>query len=266
MGVKRTAGVVARATAVAALCLTAMGWQSPASGNAAAPAQVDPSLGTGYLTTEGSDQFALTVTGSSDDPVVTVAAPATNTGANTRLAFWLQADGISRHQQSCATFEGSHAGIRQPGIALRIRNVDGRTRAITVTKNIIFGAGWGFNIHGMDSAANPAFTGLAGFDLSSVFRDGDYAVPYPWRMCARVVAGTVGFKVWPLTHAEPAWGNPSYGGSVRLPIEWSRSVGHPGLYMGHLAAGESFQFSNLVAGPVAPVVGAPATVVRTPPL
>lgn len=216
-------------------------------------AAVDPELGAAFLTWEGRDTYSFaTATDEAGVETVTARAAAGNRGINTRAAFWRMADPSRRDQQTCATWDGSSGGVHQPGAALRISYSGGRTRAITVTENIMMGGGWVFNIHVMDSAASPAFRQIGHFDLSGVFRTSAGTLrPFPWRMCARAVAGTVSLKVWPLTHAEPAWNDPAYGGSVRLPDAWVRSSGRAGWYVGHLEAGESFTFSDLTVSSVA---------------
>jgi len=218
---------------------------------------LDPSLRANFLTSEGQDRYGLTVAGD----VVTVAAPASNTGRNSRVAFWRAADALAADQQTCATWVNNQTQMQQQGAALRVRTVNGRTRAITVTKNISFGAHWGFNVHVMDSGAAQPFRAIGGFHLANVFRldpDTVDVPPYPWRMCARVVGNTVSFIVWPLTHAEPSWGDPDYGGSVTLPTGWDQP-GFPGWYVGHLRPGESVGFADMSSA----VIGWTGTATRT---
>ena len=46
--------------------------------------------------------------------------------------------------------------------------------------------------------------------------------PFPWHFCARVIGSKVEFKVWPVAEPlEPAWGDPTHGGSAMLPAGWS---------------------------------------------
>lgn len=222
-------------------------------------------LGVGYLTPEGDDTYSLTVEGHGHDPsdmVVTASAPATNLGNNTRLAFWRRGGRVSTDQQSCATWANNTSELRQPGAALRIQDHGDRVRAITVTQNVIFGVYWGFNIHVMDSEASPVFTKIGGVILDTFVREGSL-LPYPWRMCARVVGDVVSFKVWPLIDPEPAWDDPTYGMSVELPDGWraaegtegsvedaGRRGGRPGWYVGHLPPGQSMQFTDLTTAVV----------------
>ena len=231
---------------------------------------LDPSLGAAILTPDAKDHYGLTVA----DGVVTAAAPESNTGGNTRIAFWRSADTASADQETCATWVNAQSELQQQGAALRVRTVNGRTTAITITDNILYFARWNFNVHVMDSGAGQPFFRIAYFDLSDAFRTqpGAFTVwPYPWRMCARVVGDTVSLKVWPLKDPEPAWDDPKYGGSVTLPAGWDQA-GLPGWYVGHLEPGDSVGFTDLStadlgqaqrrqAGVVAPV---PTTPPRDP--
>jgi hypothetical protein len=229
-----------RATALGAGALLAL---AVACGPEVKP--LDPSLGAAILTGEAKDHYGVTVA----DGVVTAAAPESNTGGNTRIAFWRKADPASADHQTCATWTAARGegDLYQPGAALRVRSVDGRTTAITITNNIFYLARWNFNVHVMDSAAEQPFHRIAYFDLGDAFRTGPghFSVwPYPWRMCARVVGDTVSFIVWPLTDPEPAWDDPKYGGSVTLPAGWDQA-GFPGWYIGHLEPRDSFDFTEL---------------------
>jgi hypothetical protein len=209
---------------------------------------LDPSLGAAFLTSEAQDKYGLTLA----DGVVTASAPATNTGGNTRIAFWQAADAASLDQQTCATWVNAQSELQQQGAALRVRSVNGRTTAITITDNILYFARWNFNVHVMDSGAEQPFRRIAYFDLSDAFRTQPGAFdtwPYPWRMCARVVGDTVSFIVWPLKDPEPAWDDPKYGGSVTLPAGWDQP-GNPGWYVGHLEPGDSVGFTDLATADV----------------
>jgi hypothetical protein len=225
---------------------------------------LDPSLGAGMLTPEANDTYGLTLA----DGVVTASAPETNTGGNTRIAFWRVADQPSTDQQTCATWVNAQSRLQQQGAALRVRSANGRTTAITVTDNIFYLARWAFNVHVMDSAAQPVFRQIASFDLGEAFRTapGAFTVwPYPWRMCARVVGDTLSFIVWPLTVPEPAWNDPRYGGSVRLPAGWGQP-GIPGWYVGHLEPGDSVGFTDMTTADVSPEPPptAPSTTTTSP--
>lgn len=205
---------------------------------------LDTSLGKGAFTSEGSDVYNLTRSAG----VVTASAPTTNRGGNTRMGFWRAAELESLDQVTCASWTEAPDGLQQHGAVLRTRSASGRTSAITVTRNIYFGAWWIFNVHVMDSASAEPFHQIASFDLREIFRpgppDAPEVPPYPWRMCARVVGSVVSFIVWPTTHAKPAWNDARYGGSVTLPAGWS-TAGKPGWYIGHLEPGKGAKFGDL---------------------
>ena len=210
---------------------------------------LDASLGASLLTPDGRDVYGFTVT----NGVTTAAAPADNTGGNTRVAFWRAADAASTDQEACATWVDGRGTWYQPGLALRVRTSPERTTAITITNNIVFGARWGFNVHVMDSGTRELFRKVGGFDLTEVFRPGgpgSTAVPpLPWRICGRVVGSTVSFIVWPLSHAQPSWSDARYGGSVTLPAGWGLP-GLPGSYVGHLEPGDAMSFRDLTGRPL----------------
>jgi hypothetical protein len=214
---------------------------------AAACSQVNP-VRAGYaarvLTPDGNSVYRMSASGD----VLQFTAAATNTSANMRVGFWRTADPASVDQQTCATWVSYGGKGRQQGAVLRARTSGGRTTAITVTNNILYGARWGFNIHVMDTAADQPYHQVAGFLLEDVFRPngpGTTSVPpHPWRMCARAAGDVVSFIVWPLSDPQPAWGDPRYGGSVRLPAGWGLG-GEPGWYIAHLQPGEVAGFTDL---------------------
>ena len=73
-------------------------------------------------------------------------------------------------------------------------------RAITVTKNVFYGAKWLFNFHVWDATGGTIF---AHFDLTSVFDPNGTLVPLPWHLCARTLRGQLEFKAWPSSETEP---------------------------------------------------------------
>jgi hypothetical protein len=222
---------VAAAVAVAAACQPVV-------------TPLDPSLGAAIVTSDGTDTYGLTLS----DGVVTATAARANEGENTRVVFWRAANQDIADQESCATWVDTPTDRQQPGAALRVRTVRGRTKAITVTNNIYFGARWGFNVHVMDSGASEPFHKIGGFELTEIFRPGGPGTfdvpPFPWRMCARAVGDTVSFIVWPTSQPKPAWNDARYGGSVTLPAGWDQP-GKPGWYIGHLKAGQRSSFADL---------------------
>jgi hypothetical protein len=213
--------------------------------SAGPPPVPDVPFRTGVLTPDGGDTYDV----GSGEGVAVIEAPGSNTGTNLRTVLWRDTDTVSADQQSCATFDSADPD-QQPGIALRIRSAGGRTQAITVTKNVWFGYYARFNVHVMDSAATEPYRQIGSVDLSSTFLLPDGGVrPYPWRMCALVVGDTVRFVAWPASETPPAWDDPAYGGSARLPAGW-QAPGRPGLYAGHLQAGHSLEYRSVSTQPL----------------
>jgi hypothetical protein len=201
------------------------------------------SLTTATFTRDGGDVYTL----AARSDTLTVSAPASNTGSNTRMGIWGALDEDTADQRSCATWTEAVPGLKQQGAVLRARTRSGRTTAITVTQNIAYGVWWGFHIHVMDSASSAPFHEIATFDLREVFAPGYPDVltspPYPWRMCARAVRDVVSFIVWPTSQPQPAWDDARYGGSVRLPPGWG-APGAAGLYAGHIEPGKGVGFAD----------------------
>ncbi len=170
---------------------------------------------------------------------------ASDTAGGTRHLFWRHALPAFRDGQSCATWADERGSMVQFGAALRIRNDDGRIRAVTVTRNIVFGAKWGFNLHTWDTArAGRAYEAVGGVFVEDL-RVGDLGhVPLPWRVCVKAEGARVTFKVWPLTEPDPGWGDPRRGGTFELPAGWAFE-GKAGFYVGHLEEGGHALFTDL---------------------
>jgi hypothetical protein len=60
-----------------------------------------------------------------------------------------------------------------------------------------------------------------------------------------VIGDTVDFLVWPTSQPQPAWGTAGAGGSTTLPDGWD-APGIPGFYIGHLPAGDSVGYTDIV--------------------
>ncbi len=209
------------------------------------------------LTAERADTFSVVP----DGEAITVAATGTNAGGNTRFMFSLAPATVAPDLVSCATWNGDRVWWDQEGAVLRAHSVPGGFRAITVTKNVWFGAHWIFNVHVWDTTRYPIAMQIGAFDLQSVFFPAGRPTPGPWRLCARTVGGVVSFRVWPTSQPAPSWTDPRYGGSVVLPAGW-RDPGIAGWYVGHLRATDWASFSGLtiesVSSGTSPVMGARA--------
>jgi hypothetical protein len=214
---------------------------------------LDPSLQAGLLTSEADDDYAVTVEGD----VTVVAAPATNVGANSRVAFWEAGTAAVADQLSCVAWtEGDHTV--QQGVALRIRAEAERTTAITVTKNIWAGVFFDVNVHVMDSSADSPHRMIHGMTLGEVLAWRGEPAPGPWHLCARVEGDHLSFKAWPADESEPPWMDGRHGGGVVLPAGWDRA-GVPGWYAGHVGPGGSITYTDrwTVPGSTAPPDAAP---------
>lgn len=194
------------------------------------------------LTPDRYDQYTFaSATGTMD-----VATLDHNSGGNLR-ALWWPADGPSvADSQTCATWASEDGGGVQQGAALRIVSENGRTRALTVTKNIWYGGTWIFNFHVWDTARSPAFAQIGSVSLERTFRPGGVTRPLPWQFCARAIDATLEFKAWPASVPEPAWGDPAYGGRVTVPPGWTYP-GTAGWYVGHVPPGGGARYTDLQA-------------------
>ena len=154
------------------------------------------------------------------------AANSSNVGGDTRFAFWPASQAPAADVSVCETFSDT-GGNDQEGVALHVTVDDGGTvRAVTVTKNIFYGAIWDFNVHIWDSSdTTPPFTLISDADLEPTM----FFQAYPWRLCARTLGSTLDWKVWPTYESEPAWGDPNYGGTAQVPDGW-QNAGQYGEY------------------------------------
>lgn len=207
---------------------------------------IDPAYQGQVLTRDQNDTYSLSLR----HGAVTIAAAATNTGRNTRKAFYPTGQSPRADEQSCATWSAQSRTVQQ-GAALRVATTNGTTRAVTVTKNLWYYTFWQFNIHLWDTSRPGVFTQLATFDLSSVFLKSGQLVALPWDLCARVIGDQLSFEAWIDGQTRPAWGDTAHGGSVSLPAGWDYR-GNAGWYIGHLQPGDTATFTHLMAGAPTP--------------
>jgi hypothetical protein len=205
----------------------------------------------GPTNTSQSNQAVLTADGSGTYRFTSLPANTavtsldSGTGGNLREAFWPADNPIVPDSESCAIWGAQTGTLSQQGAALRIVQNGSRVRAITVTKNIFYNATWIFNFHVWDSSQSPAFTSFGSKDLSALLVHAGVVTPLPWHFCARVIGSKVEFKVWPVAEPlEPAWGDPTHGGSATLPAGWGAS-GKAGWFIGHVQPNEAAVFNNL---------------------
>src|SRR4051794_15532143 len=117
----------------------------------------------GPTNTSQSNQAVLTPDGPSSyrfvtAPANTAVASIDAAGGNLREMFWPADNPVVPDSESCAIWGAESGPNVQQGAALRITQSGSRFRAISVTKNIFYGATWIFNFHLWDTAQSPAFT------------------------------------------------------------------------------------------------------------
>lgn len=198
------------------------------------------------LTPQGTDDYVIGKTTVNHIGDVYMNANATNTGNNLRKVFWPAGAGNYLNSESCATWWSSSAESVQEGLALRIVDAPTGTRALTVTKNVVYGIHWVFNVHTWDTTRAQPFEQVAQFDMASAVTVNGQLKPKPWRACARVSGEQIQFKIWfPFQgQAEPTWEDPVYARTATVPAEWSQA-GKTGWYVGHLAPGQAARYNGL---------------------
>ena len=193
------------------------------------------------LTPDGQDVYTITKSGGT----VTMKAPATNTGSNLRKAFWPNGSPTLANSRVCATWTSQSAESSQEGLAMRIVTTPTSTRAVTVTKNVIYGIYWVFNVHVWDSSSAQPFTQIAQFDMVDVMTQNGAMRPFPWRTCTQLVGQTLTFKIWfPSQQAEPAWNDPVYTRTATVPADYS-APGKSGWYVGHIPPAGTVKYNNI---------------------
>ncbi|HEY7938628.1 MAG TPA: hypothetical protein VID05_02280 [Acidimicrobiales bacterium] len=175
---------------------------------------------------------------------LTVRAPVTNVGGETRQVYWPARAQPSTTQESCETWSSANGPLDQQGVALRIApTADGRgLRAFTITKNVWMLGYWLFNVHVWDTRHKHPFTLLASFDVEPQL--GRDVFTYPWHICARVRGDVLQFVVWTTDHLQPSWSDAKAVHRVRLP-PGSTYRGRAGWYIGHLGASDVATFTDL---------------------
>ncbi len=195
-----------------------------------------------HLTRDGTDGYATTAAPGR----FTARAPRTNVGTNTRILFYPGDQPVTTDHQSCATWQSQDGAGVQQGLALRIRHdvAQHRWRAITVTKNVVWGANWQLNVTTWDSH-RLGWQMHGSVNLAPVFWPDRELAPLPWRVCGRVEGDLVRVKGWRVGTPEPSWTDPVHSGTVRVPADWVYR-GKAGWYVGHLAPGQSTVMTDLV--------------------
>jgi hypothetical protein len=193
-------------------------------------------LTTAVLSPDRGDAYTLEDTGGT----LRVASPSANDGANLRMVFWPAGAPDETDGRSCATWTAQSGDGRfsQQGAALRVRVDEGTvTKAVTVSKNVMYEFVWILNVHGWDAGRR---TGLGQVDLGPALK----GRPYPWNICVRTTGTSLTVRAWAGEGPAPAWDDPAHTGSVTLPAEWVYP-GTTGWYLGHLPPGGSAEFADL---------------------
>ncbi len=207
------------------------------------------------LTPDGFDSYQRLSGGRTMGVTTTVG----NSDANLRNIYIQRRGQPQVDEQVCATWSEQQGIVVQQGLALRVRTgVDGRSQAITVTKNIYGFVNWHMNLHlwtGDSGTWRPDL--LAQFDFRYALLDGytnnpvtggraDVFAPLPWRVCARAQGPVITVKAWPATRPEPAWDDPVHVLRALVPADTVRP-GRVGWYVGHLAPGDFARYDDLAA-------------------
>jgi hypothetical protein len=197
-----------------------------------------PDLLARVLTPDGGDAYSLAEEGGS----AVVRASRRNQGGNLRIVAVDPSDPASTDHQVCVTWDGPLEDLVQPGLALRVRDRDGATQALTVTNNVFGASRWVWNVHAW---LHPRVWRLASVELpGALFQSAETIAPLPWHMCAEVRGRHLRFVVWTGDGPAPEWDDPLHAAAIDLPAGWT-FPGRAGFYAGHLLAGTSTAFRDL---------------------
>lgn len=202
---------------------------------------------TQVLTPDHADSYSLNYsTDSLGNGTESMAANPGNVSGNLREAFWPSNEQPMTNSEVCATWSSASTNALQEGLALHIVNNNGVTTAITVTKNVIYGIYWVFNVHTWNTSQTPyPFTQIAQFSFPKVVTYLGVVLKLPWRACAQIQNGILDFKIWrPNVMSEPAWGDPNYTASVAVPAAYT-GAGLTGWYIGHIPPGGNATYTQL---------------------
>jgi hypothetical protein len=161
------------------------------------------------------------------------------TDGNHREFFFSPTGTTYADSSACETVRASSPA--QPGIAFRITGGKNGTTAVTVSENVYGTTGYNdFNVHIWDTSQSPAFTLVGKVRVNGIPSSPQ---PDPLNLCAEITGDVVQLVVW-TSGSQPAWGDPTRGGSVTLPSSAPTS-GYTGFFAGHIPAGTSATYSNL---------------------
>jgi hypothetical protein len=202
----------------------------------------DPVLRAWVPTPDGSDGYAI----DRARGALTVRADPGNVGGNLRAVIWPEDAPVVADATECVTWTSAVELHCAGGVALRVASLPrGSLTAITVAKNIYYGASWWFNVHLWRGQGLGRQVGQ--FDLRRAVADpapGRAVRPLPWRLCARTRGARLEMLVWPLADPAPRWGDPRHGGTMALPAG-TAPRGVAGWYVGHLGPDMSVTYTEL---------------------
>ena len=201
----------------------------------------DRAVRAAVLTANGSGTYQL----QGAPPDVTVSAAPPGVSSTLREAFWSDGQSSAVDGEACVSWGPNDQVAAQPGVALRIApSTPGHVRALTVSKNVWFTAGWLFNVHVFDTS-QPDFRQLATFDLGDVLgRKPGAEPPVAVHLCARVLGARLDLKVWTATASVPSWSDAFHARSLDL----DPSLVYPGSfgwYVGHVPPGQATPLTDL---------------------
>ena len=174
----------------------------------------------------------------SSSGTVSVSASSTTNG-NERELFYSTADSTYADSSACETVSGTTPA--QPGIAFRITDENNVTTAVTVTENVFGSSAYNdFNVHTWNTSQSPVYNLVGQVRINAMPSSPQ---PEPLNVCAEITGDVVRFVVW-TSGTQPAWDDPTWGGSVTLPSD-APSSGYTGFFAGHIPAGTSASYSNL---------------------
>jgi hypothetical protein len=197
-----------------------------------------------FLTPDGHDLYAI----SKSAGVVTMRALSSNRDANHREAYWPVNEPDLTDSEVCATWSTASSNKAHEGLAFRVIGEPGRTRAVTVTKNVFFAYYATINVGVWDTDSRKTDAPIAAYDMKAVLEDPSTNAlkPFPWRICARVQGKTLTFKIWlPTREREPSWTNPVHARTTHGIPAGHLAAGKTGWYIGHIPPGGRVQYSGL---------------------
>jgi hypothetical protein len=238
--------------AVVAALLAALAALTTSSASAATTWTVLPASQTKVITPDGKDQYDVEQSGSTyamRAPGASDYVYPANTGTNLREVYWPAGTANTTNSQVCAKWYSQTDQRNQEGLAFHVVNyADGHMTGITVTKGVIYGVSWVFNVHTWDTSGGNygAPAPIAQFDMGSVVTANGTFKPFPWSICGRLVNNQLQVKVWvPADEVEPAWTDTTHVGTVAIPAAF-QSPGKSGFYIGHLWPGDTALYTNAV--------------------